>query len=88
MIRISRLADNGSCHFKIEGRALGTFGDELRKFLEGLLDSESRITLDLEGLLAIDQPTLEFLAHRRDRVILEHAPRYLDRWILGAEATS
>ncbi len=86
MIRISKLPGNGSCHFKIEGRALGTFGDGLRKFLDEALASEARVTLDLEGLLAIDQPTLEFLARRRDRVLLEHAPRYLDRWLAGAEA--
>jgi hypothetical protein len=83
MIRISKQPANGVARFRVEGRALGSFGEELRKFVGDLLTQDGRVALDLEGLLSIDQPTLEFLAERRDSVLIERAPSYLDRWLKG-----
>ncbi|HVP37612.1 MAG TPA: hypothetical protein VMS93_00355 [Candidatus Saccharimonadales bacterium] len=83
MIRISRLPANGIVTFKVEGRALGSFGEELRKFVGDTLAKEKQVSLDLEGLLSIDQPTLEFLAEKRSSVLISKAPRYMDR-LLGS----
>jgi hypothetical protein len=83
MIRISKLPVAGISSFRVEGRALGSFGEEFRKFVGEALDRETRIALDLEGLLSIDQLTLEFLAERRDSVRIDRAPSYLDRWLSG-----
>jgi hypothetical protein len=88
MIRISKLSANGIPSFRVEGRALGSFGEEFRKFVAEALTRDERIVLDLEGLLSIDQLTLEFLAERRLQVGIERAPRYLDRWLNGSPHTS
>ena len=88
MIRISKLPAPGMLRFRIGGRALGSFGEEFRRFLGDALTREPRVSLDLMGLVSIDQPTLDFLAERRDVVLIENAPSYLRRWLNGTNGTS
>jgi hypothetical protein len=83
LIRILNLAGGRTPAYRVEGRAVGPSGTELTRFVEASLLEHSVIILDLECLLSVDQPTMEYLALHRDRVMLERAPRYLNQWLEG-----
>lgn len=83
MIRISMSQPNGTASFRVEGLAVGPFGIELVRVLGQALTGHRQISLDLESLQSIDQPTLEYLARGRDRFVISGAPRYLSRWLEG-----
>ena len=83
MIRISTSQPGGLALFKVEGRAAGPSGVELTRVLEQALLGHKQISLDLESLQTIDQPTLEFLVRGRERFVIASAPRYLNRWLEG-----
>lgn len=87
MIRISTLKPNGTAKIKVEGRAVGPFGEELVRVLTQALAADGQVSLDLECLLSIDQPTLEYLAQSRERCVIARAPRYLNRWLEGLRMT-
>ena len=83
MIRISRTQSQSSSDFRVEGRAVGAFGEELVRVLDEALRRASPVRLDLEALLGIDQPTLEYLARFREHLVISRAPKYLDQWLEG-----
>ncbi len=83
MIRISTSQPDGAAVYRVEGLAVGPFGVELVRVLKMALTGHRQISLDLESLHSIDQPTLEYLARDRDRFVISRAPRYLDRWLEG-----
>ncbi len=87
MIRISTVQPNGTTQIKVEGRAVGPFGEELVKFLRQALSTQHQVSLDLESLVSIDQPTLEYLAQARECCVITRAPRYMNRWMEGLRMT-
>ena len=83
MIRIFRTQVAGTTELKAEGKAVGAFGEELVRVIEDAVRTTSHVNLDLGALLVVDQPTLEFLARIREKLVITGAPRYLAQSLEG-----